>query len=253
MSWLKRYKYPKVQDLSSPSSQQSQKLSLWQRFKKWWNRRSYYVAHDEQSQDARDRTLLKESIQAESPVSEALIVEDSSVVMEEMILDEIIIPSHIRTDEVSYFSDTTMTTSTTPTTSNTLTPRTLHTVPPLHPNIPFLGPRLIISTSPSRPTFPLTKSHMMHPIELLRRERTKDSFQGSLESIDSLIESYWDPDDVESTVTPVTGNVANFVDFFSEHVHFLRVQTQPRQVEVVWAKQKADEKESSDDSIGSNE
>jgi hypothetical protein len=66
------------------------------------------------------------------------------------------------------------------------------------------------------------------------RNRTKDSFQGSLESIDSLAESHWDPEDDSSQVTPIANNVAQPIDFFSEHVDFLRVQTQPRKVEVVW-------------------
>lgn len=66
------------------------------------------------------------------------------------------------------------------------------------------------------------------------RNRTKDSFQGSLESIDSLAESHWDPEDDSSQVTPIANNVAQPYDFFSEHVDFLRVQTQPRKVEVVW-------------------
>jgi hypothetical protein len=66
------------------------------------------------------------------------------------------------------------------------------------------------------------------------RNRTKDSFQGSIESIDSLTESHWDPEDDSSQVTPIANNVAQPIDFFSEHVDFLRVQTQPRKVEVVW-------------------
>jgi hypothetical protein len=66
------------------------------------------------------------------------------------------------------------------------------------------------------------------------RNRTKDSFQGSLESIDSLAESHWDPEDDSSQVTPIANNVAQPIDYFSEHVDFLRVQTQPRKVEVVW-------------------
>jgi hypothetical protein len=66
------------------------------------------------------------------------------------------------------------------------------------------------------------------------RNRTKDSFQGSLESIDSLAESHWDPEDDSSEATPIANNVAQPIDFFSEHVDFLRVQTQPRKIEVVW-------------------
>lgn len=68
------------------------------------------------------------------------------------------------------------------------------------------------------------------------RNRTKDSFQGSLESIDSLAESYWDPEDDD--ISQVVGNASateRSDDFFYEHMHFLKVQTQPRQVEVVWS------------------
>jgi hypothetical protein len=67
-----------------------------------------------------------------------------------------------------------------------------------------------------------------------QRNRSKNSFQGSLESIDSLAESHWDPEDDTSQETPIVNNTAQPLDFFSEHVGFLRVQTQPRNVEVVW-------------------
>jgi hypothetical protein len=67
------------------------------------------------------------------------------------------------------------------------------------------------------------------------RNRTQESFQGSLESMDSLAESYWDPDDDASHMTPAAANLARSSEFFFEHVRFLRVQTQPRQVEVVWS------------------
>jgi hypothetical protein len=67
------------------------------------------------------------------------------------------------------------------------------------------------------------------------RTRTVDSFGGSLESIDSLAESYWDPEDDSSLPqSSPSGEVARSREFFHEHVHFLKVQTQPRQVEVVW-------------------
>lgn len=66
------------------------------------------------------------------------------------------------------------------------------------------------------------------------RHRTHDSFQGSLESIDSLVESYWDPDDEGSHSTPVVTNLARGSAFFEAHVDFLVGQTQPRGVELVW-------------------
>jgi hypothetical protein len=73
------------------------------------------------------------------------------------------------------------------------------------------------------------------PANKLVRNRTQESFQGSLESMDSLAESYWDPEDDASHMTPVATNLARSSDFFLEHVRFLKVQTQPRQVEVVWS------------------
>jgi len=54
---------------------------------------------------------------------------------------------------------------------------------------------------------------------------------GSLLSMDSLVDSeYWD-DEEETLPSRHTFNR----DFFAEHVTFLRVQTKPRRVEVVWA------------------
>ena len=61
------------------------------------------------------------------------------------------------------------------------------------------------------------------------RSRTIDSFQGSLESMDSLVESYWDPDDDMSQTTEVASNSFRPLDFFCQHLSFL-TQTQPRQV-----------------------
>lgn len=68
----------------------------------------------------------------------------------------------------------------------------------------------------------------------IARNQAIDSFQASLESIDSLAESYWDPDDENSFMTPVVNNSSHQSAFFDEHVRFLKVQTQPREVEVVW-------------------
>lgn len=78
----------------------------------------------------------------------------------------------------------------------------------------------------------------------------RNSFsEGSLESIDSLVESYWDPtddqDDIStSRLTPVASNLerqrhhpgrhAHDDKFFFCHVRFMRGQTTPNAVEVVW-------------------
>ena len=107
---------------------------------------------------------------------------------------------------------------------------------PLPPRAPVLEklPPLVPKKIPFLPV-PLTKQSSLSsmPDPFVRR-RTKDSFQGSLESIDSLIDSYWDPDENASLATPVAANIAQSLDFLEEHVDFLKVQTQPRSVEVVW-------------------
>lgn len=91
-------------------------------------------------------------------------------------------------------------------------------------NIPFFGK----SHTSIRATVPFQRSDS---------RSIADSIQGSLESMDSLVESYWDPEDELSQVTPLVSNFGRppkSNDFFTEHVDFLRVQTRPQQVEVVW-------------------
>jgi hypothetical protein len=68
---------------------------------------------------------------------------------------------------------------------------------------------------------------------------TRKSFSsGSLESMDSLVESYWDSDDSDRVELATVAGDSVYMDFspdiFAEHVHFLRVQTRPRQVEEIW-------------------
>lgn len=63
---------------------------------------------------------------------------------------------------------------------------------------------------------------------------------GSLESIDSLAESYWDLDEtVEVSASHVTPPIVNIrskmhQQFFAEHIRFLRIQTKPQKVEIIW-------------------
>jgi hypothetical protein len=69
------------------------------------------------------------------------------------------------------------------------------------------------------------------------RNFTVDSFQDSVESMDSLVESYWDPEDDTSQATAVASNTGqgdHQTDFLLEHLNFLSVQTQPREVELVY-------------------
>jgi hypothetical protein len=91
-------------------------------------------------------------------------------------------------------------------------------------------------SSPTSPNFSMVRVQKhSQPETKLPRSRTQESFQGSLESIDSLVESYWDPEDDASQMTPVPTNMSRSSEFFFEHVRFLKVQTQPRQVEIVWS------------------
>jgi hypothetical protein len=90
---------------------------------------------------------------------------------------------------------------------------------------------VVPNTSQATPSLLLTQ-----PVAIAQRSLSS----GSLESMDSLVESYWDPDDADdetsSQITPIaTNGHLTAPDFFTEHVHFLRVQTRPRKVEVVWS------------------
>jgi hypothetical protein len=62
---------------------------------------------------------------------------------------------------------------------------------------------------------------------------TVGSFQASLESMDSVMDSHWDPNDETSQATE---RVANFHGdkFLLEHLNFLSVSTQPQEVELVY-------------------
>lgn len=64
-----------------------------------------------------------------------------------------------------------------------------------------------------------------------------DSFSCSLESIDSLDDSHWNLDeDTPIFSSSMEESIVRLAvsEFFQEHVSFLRMQTQPRQVELVW-------------------
>ena len=80
-------------------------------------------------------------------------------------------------------------------------------------------------------------------LQILKKD-TVESVSGSLESMDSIAESYWDPDDEASNLTPLVRNTHNHTDiFFVEHVNFLKVQTQPRRVEQVYTETQTHSKE----------
>lgn len=63
---------------------------------------------------------------------------------------------------------------------------------------------------------------------------TIGSFQDSIESMDSVKDSHWDPEDETSQATEVATNVRRQDAFLHEHLNFLSVQTQPQEVVVVY-------------------
>ena len=96
------------------------------------------------------------------------------------------------------------------------------------------GPRKV--TTPSRSCSALSTPPIKYTDEddNFVRKTTQDSKQASLESVDSLAWSYHEE---ESFATPRVANTGEFPSVDStlgEHVHFLRMQTQPRKVELVW-------------------
>jgi hypothetical protein len=115
-----------------------------------------------------------------------------------------------------------------------------------HANLESTTPVELSGYTPER------RSHVTMPFEpedepFLSRPVpfTRKSFSlGSLETMDSLVESYWDSDDSDRgelalaphwTPFAEDGGYMDFSpDSFAEHVHFLRVQTRPHQVEEIW-------------------
>lgn len=99
---------------------------------------------------------------------------------------------------------------------------------------PRLGskPKIMPLLSPEHVAPPF--AHMSPAV--MKTVRTTDSHSGSLESMDSLVSSQWDPEDDASTMTPLVTNIMNPTNdtFFVEHVRFLQIQTQPRKVEEVY-------------------
>ena len=76
----------------------------------------------------------------------------------------------------------------------------------------------------------MTEKKVPYP---LVRTRTGQSFQGSLESMDSVAESYWEPEDDESSEKSSDNNLES-TEFLEEHFSFLRTKTKAKKVKVVW-------------------
>ena len=180
--------------------------------KEWWKRirRNYVMIADRSSYSAVDETreLLQPSLSSET-LAENEVFE--------------VVPEMIPEAAPRIESATSLTTLQAAAAVATELPARV----PLSTELPPIPSKNAPSNQPS----PLAKQTSFNLIDPFVRRRTKDSFQGSLESIDSLVESYWDPDEDGSLVTT---NLVQSLDFLEEHVDFLKVQTQPRSVEVVW-------------------
>ncbi|CAB9498635.1 expressed unknown protein [Seminavis robusta] len=103
--------------------------------------------------------------------------------------------------------------------------------------------RSIPVVTPSPPTKLQTATDPISPPSSLKiyQSGKEDSVSGSLESLDSLVSSQWDPEDDASTTTPLVTNISQTTDaFFVEHVKFLQIQTQPRKVEEVYHNEEED-------------
>lgn len=65
-----------------------------------------------------------------------------------------------------------------------------------------------------------------------QRSKTADSFQDSIESMDSVMDSHWDPDNEENSQTDQVHEVHEDA-YFLEHLNFLSISTQPQEVELM--------------------
>ena len=171
----------------------------------WWNRkRGFYHIHENNSHDG-DRSIANKS---------TLTSEDKGS-PEELENEALVTPFYTPTQPVAV----------SPPSSPVAENSTVSTEDEL---IEGSGDSLLLP-------IPAQNYHTPQRAYPLTRIRTADdSFMGSLESMDSLIESYWDPDDDESQVTPIVTNALQTQAFLNEHVRFLREKTQLRSVRVVW-------------------
>jgi hypothetical protein len=67
-----------------------------------------------------------------------------------------------------------------------------------------------------------------------QRTTTLNSFQGSIESMDSVMDSHWDPDDNSASQTTARVTNCHGEIYLMEHLNFLSVSTQPQEVELVY-------------------
>jgi hypothetical protein len=105
-------------------------------------------------------------------------------------------------------------------------------------SIPYRNSQQIPSTStfvpPSERYFHANTSATVPKFYSFERGTTIGSLQDSLESMDSVKDSQWDPEDEISQATELATNVRRQDEFLYEHLNFLNVQTQPQEIVLVY-------------------
>ena len=227
------------------SSERSNQNRLWRRFQQWWTRRQFYTFHKDEiitqkqvSHPFTDPKSTEKDEEAEWNNESESEPTDGGEVLNETA------------DDLSSFASDADLES-----DNVEALATIHEHSPLDSS-PRLGSKPKIDVSEQLPDPPPPSPSPSPPppsaLKLYRNGTVGaiDSLSGSLESLDSLVESLWDPEDDASNITPLVKNTHKPTDaFFAEHVQFLQIQTQPRKVEEVYNKhEKPDPEETRQDS-----
>jgi len=201
---------------------------LWRRFQQWWTRRQFYTFHKDEI-ITQQKQVCHAFTDPKSYENDEEAEWNNESESEPTDAGEVL--NETADDLSSYASES----------ENMEALATIHEHSPLD-NSPRLGskPKIDVTeqlplpppVSPSPSPSPTPPSSLK-----LYRNGTIDSLSGSLESLDSLVESQWDPEDDASNITPLVKNTQKSTDvFFAEHVQFLQIQTQPRKVEEVYNK-----------------
>lgn len=210
------------------SQKKASKPKLWSRLTDWWNRRKFYKNIEVIPREQMLPLPVEQKIQTDEEEYEWNNESESDFDAE----DEISIGS----SELDMEKDNMMEPLETINEGNPLddTMDTLETIHEEYPmdESPRLGSKPKIAVELEKATPPSTPA----PPATIHRKGTIESISGSLESMDSIADSHWDPDDDSSNVTPLVRNILHPISdaFFVEHVKFLQVQTQPRKVEQVY-------------------
>lgn len=67
-----------------------------------------------------------------------------------------------------------------------------------------------------------------------QRSSTLFSLQNSIESMDSVVDSHWDPDDTSMSQAHTKSIKCHGDSYLMEHLHFLSISTQPQEVDLMY-------------------